>query len=97
MALAGAKEAADPNAGLLGLVEMSKVGAENAVQTVGVLAIAHEVRQFVAKRLELRGGLSTGDLGDALVQEGMRCGVFLVNFTVPHRRISPSLAVMGTA
>ena len=53
--LAGAEEAADPDARLLGLVEVAEVGAEDAAQPLRVLAVADEVREFVAQGLEFRG------------------------------------------
>ena len=55
MRLAGAEEAADPDAGLLGLVQVAEVGAEDAGQPFGVLAVADEVRELVAQGVQFGG------------------------------------------
>lgn len=39
--------AANPDPRLLGLVQVAEVGAEDAAQAFRVLAVAHEIRQFV--------------------------------------------------
>ena len=86
MRLAGAEEPAHPDARLLGLVQVAEVGAEDAAQPFGVLAVADEVGEFVAQGLEFGGRLPAGDLGDALVEQRVGTRVLLVDLAVHHRR-----------
>ena len=76
MRLAGAEEAADPNAGLLRLIQVAKVCAEDAAQTFGVLAIADEVGQFVTQGVQFSRCLAAGDFGDTLIEQRVGTRVF---------------------
>ena len=51
VAFSAAVEAAHPHARLLGLIEVGQVAAKDALEALGVLAIADEVRDLVAKRV----------------------------------------------
>ena len=95
--LAGAEEPADPNARLLALVQVAQIGAEDANQAIGILAVADEVDEFVAQGVEFGGRLAARHLRDALVEQRVGTWVFLVNLKVLHGRTSTSLAVIGTA
>ena len=97
VALARAEEAAHPDARLFRLIQVSEVGREDSLQAVGILAIADEIADLVAERVNLRSGLSGRDLGHPVVQEAIGAWVLIEELAVEHHRSCPSLLVIGIA
>ena len=92
-----AVKAAHPHAWLLGFIQIRQVTTQDAFQALGILTIAHEVRDLIAERLQLMRFNPAGDLGHSLVQQLVQARIFFVDLAVDHDRISPSCAVIGTA
>src|SRR5690349_9516592 len=98
MALAAAIEPADPDARLLGFLQVRQVVAEDALQSLRVLPVADEAGDLEAERPQLGFGQPAGDLGHPLVEQLVLARVLLVDLSVgAHPRSSPSCAVIGTA
>src|SRR5271157_2675939 len=57
VALPRSIESANPDARLFRLVEITKVRRQDALQTVGILSVTHEVADLVAERVDLWVGL----------------------------------------
>ena len=96
--LAAAEEATHPDGILFSLAQATEVGAEHAFHAPGVFAIANEVLQFEAQRLDLAGVVADfGDLRDAVVEQLQRGRVTEVQTAVGHEGMKLSVAVMGTA
>ena len=99
MRLTAAEEAADPGRRLLGLALVAHVGIEDANETPLVLALANEVLQLETQGSALIVGEGVSHRRDAVVQQGDRAGVPLVDIPVLHTSYTPrsSRRVIGTA
>ena len=95
--LAAAVEAAHPDAGLLGLIEIAQIGVQDAPHPLGVFTVAHEGLELVPESAHLGIGSTIGNLCDTIVQQSVLGRVFGKDLSVFHHASAPSCAVMGTA
>lgn len=95
--LAAAEEPADPRGLLACLGEVGQERRQEALDAVGVLALAHERRQLAAQLLEDLLVRLVGDAGLPLVHQGVGRGISLKDVFDLHIALPALWIVMGTA
>ena len=97
MRLAAAEEAADPCGFLVGLAQTVEVRADDPLHAVGVLALAHERREFAAQLFECLCVMTVDDPRLPLVDQGEGIRISLQNVLDLHCTPPSPCRVMGTA